>query len=181
MLTTSSSSLFERLQGIVTFKAPVYREVAHDANALQPAVIIVVVVTLLIGIINGLLGGALGFLGAIIVAVIGALIGWLVGSWLTAFVATRFFQGRTNTTEMLRILGHTYVFQIPVIIPLIGAIVALVLGVVATVLAIREAAGLDTQKAILTAIIVNVIIFVISLILGGAISGIFIAGSLMGG
>ncbi|BCX05335.1 MAG: hypothetical protein KatS3mg053_3273 [Candidatus Roseilinea sp.] len=178
---TSSASLIERLQGIVTFKAPVYREVAHDANALQPAAIIVIVVTLLVGVISGLLGSPLGFIGAILLSIFGALIGWLLGSWLTAFVASRFFQGQTNTTEMLRILGHTYIFQIPVIIPLVGSIIALVLGIVATVLAIREAAGLDTQKAILTAIIVNVIIFVLSLILGGVIAGLTVAGTFVGG
>ncbi|GIV85968.1 MAG: hypothetical protein KatS3mg052_2975 [Candidatus Roseilinea sp.] len=167
---TSSSSLFERLQGIVTFKAPVYREVAHDQNALLPAAIIVVVTTLLIGVVSGLLSGPLGFVGAIP----GALIGWLLGSWLAAFVASRLFRGQTNTTEMLRILGHTYVFQILVIIPFVGSIITLVLSIVATVLAIREAAGLDTQKAILTAIIASVITFVLSLILGGVIAGVFV-------
>lgn len=181
MTTSPSSSLTDRLIGIITFKAPVYREVAHDERALQPAAIIVVVVTLLVGVISGLLGGPLGLLGTIIIAIVAALVGWLIGSWLTAFVATKFFQGRTNTTEMLRILGHTYVFQIPSIIPAVGSLVTLVLSIVATVLAIREAAGLDTQKAILTAIIVNVIIFVVMLVFGGIVGGIMIAGSVMGG
>lgn len=178
---SSSSSLVERLIGIVTFKSPVYREIAHDSSALQPAAIIVVAVTLLIGVVSGLLGSSpFGLVGALVVAILGALLGWLLRSWLTAFVASRFFQGQTTTTEMLRILGHTYVLQIPTIIPVIGGFVALVLGIIATVIAIREAASLDTQKAILTAIIVNIIVFVLSLILGGTIGAAIIAGSLIG-
>lgn len=78
---------------------------------------------------------------------------------------------------MLRVLGHAYIFQLPVIIPFVGAIIALVLSVIANVLAIREAAGLDTQKAVLTAIIVNVILFVISTLLGGSV-GVLLAGGL---
>lgn len=177
-----SKSLVDRLMGIITFKAPVYREVAHDETALGPAAIIVAAVTLLVGIFSGLLGAAMGgLLGGIILAIISALLGWLLGSWLTAFVATRFFQGQTNTTEMLRILGHTYVFQIPSIIPFIGSLIALVLGIIATVLAIREAASLDTNKAILTAVIVNVIVFAIALAMGSAIAGAFVVGSMTGG
>ncbi len=172
---SSSASLVERLQGIVTFKAPVYREVAHDANALQPAAIIVVVATLVIGILNGLTSSPLGPVGGIALSILGALVFWLLGSWLAAFVASRLFQGQTNAMEMLRVLGHAYVLQLPVIIPFIGAIIALVLSVIANVLAIREAAGLDTQKAVLTAVIVNIILFVISTILGGGV-GILLGG-----
>jgi len=181
MTTSPSSSLIDRLIGIVTFKAPVYREVAHDEGALQPAAVIVLVVTLLIGVVNSVLGGAIGLVGAIVFALLGALIGWLIGSWLTALVANKLFQGQTNTTEMLRILGHTYVFQIPSIIPLIGPLVTLVLSIIGTVLAIREAASLDTQKSIFTAIVANVIIFVITLVLGGIVGGIFAAGVMMSG
>ncbi len=172
---SSSASLVERLQGIVTFKAPVYREVAHDANALQPAAIIVVVATLVIGILNGLTSSPLGPVGGIALSILGALVFWLLGSWLAAFVASRLFQGQTNAMEMLRVLGHAYVLQLPVIIPFIGAIIALVLSVIANVLAIREAAGLDTQKAVLTAIIVNIILFVISTILGVSV-GVLLGG-----
>jgi len=181
MTTSPSSSLINRLIGIITFKAPVYREVAHDASALQPAAIIVVAVTLIVGVVNGLLGGPIGLVGAIVFALLGALIGWLIGSWLTALVANKLFQGQTNTTEMLRVLGHTYVFQVPSIIPLIGSLVTLVLSIIGTVLAIREAASLDTQKSIFTAIIANVIIFVITLVLGGIVGGIFAAGVMMSG
>lgn len=53
-----SNSLVDRLMGIITFKAPVYREVAHDEAALGPAAIIVAAVTLLVGIFSGLLGAA---------------------------------------------------------------------------------------------------------------------------
>lgn len=180
MMQTTSSSLTDRLMGVVTFKAPVYKDIAHDPAALQPAAIIVVAVAVISAVVSGLLSGA-GIVFGLITAVLAVLLGWVVGSWLTAFVAKQFFQGQTNTGEMLRILGHTYIFQIVSIIPIIGGLIALVLNIIATIIAIREAASLDNTKALLTAIIVNVIVFVATLIIGGVIAGLFIAGAAVTG
>ena len=41
-----------RLIGIITFKPPVYREVAHDPAALTPAAIVVVVVTIVTALLS---------------------------------------------------------------------------------------------------------------------------------
>jgi hypothetical protein len=165
--------------GVATFKAPVYKEIAHDASATQPAALIVVVVALLIGVINGLLSQG-GILLAIVTVILGVLLGWLINSWLTAFVAKTFFKGDTSTSEMLRVQGHAYIFQILSIIPIIGSIAAAVLSIIANVLAIREASGLDTTKSILTAIIVGVIVFIVtSVIVGAVVAGSMISGAAM--
>ncbi|MCL4505866.1 MAG: YIP1 family protein [Chloroflexi bacterium] len=158
-----------RLTGIVTFKAPVYREVAEDTTATQSAALIVIVVAVIVGIVNGVLSRS--FIGTLLVVVITQLIGWGLGSWVLAFVAKQFFQGDTNTSEMLRVTGYTSVFRIIGVIPFLG-IVGAILQIVANIIGIREAAGFDTTKAILTAIISGIIVFIVTLIIGFILAAI---------
>ena len=176
MMQTGSSSLTDRLMGVATFKAPIYKDIAHDPGAMQPAAIIVAITAVISGVVGGLIGGR-GLVGSVILAILSALVGWVIGSWLTAFVAKTFFKGETNASEMMRVLGHTYIFNILGIIPVIGSLIGAILTVIANVLAIREASGLDTTKSILTAIIVGVIVFLVIAVL----AGIFAAGTMMTG
>ncbi len=48
-------SLIERLQGIVTFKPEIYREVAEDQDATMTAGLIIVIVSAVVGFMSGLL------------------------------------------------------------------------------------------------------------------------------
>lgn len=161
-------SLMDRLMGVVTLKAPVYREIAEDPAAMQPAVIIVVAISVISGLLGGLIGGNL--LPTLLSTVVSALLGWVIGGFLTSIIANA-VGGKTNPQEMLRITGHTQVFQILAFIPCLGTIAALVLGIIANVLAIREAAEVDNTKAIIVAVLVALAVFaiaaVISLVLGG--------------
>ena len=181
MNSSSSASLINRLQGIVMFKAPVYKEVAEDTTATNSALIVVI-----IGVVVNVIAGALyarerGIVAALLLAVLSAVVGWVIGSWLTAFVAKTFFKGDTNTGEMMRVLGHTYIFNVLAIIPVIGSLAASVLVIIGNVIGIREAAGFDTTKAILTAIIVGVIVFIIIAIITGIVAAAFIgAGAISG-
>ena len=59
------------------------------------------------------------------------------------------------------------------IIPFVGALAAAILAIIATVLAIRESAGFDTQKAVLTAIISGVILFVLGLVVASVVGSVF--------
>jgi hypothetical protein len=89
------STMVNRLIGIVTFKAPVYREVAHDPAALTPASVIVVISTVLIALLSGLLGtNPLGLAAIAASSVVTVLISWLLASALTAFIANKFFGGQ---------------------------------------------------------------------------------------
>jgi hypothetical protein len=163
-----------RLIGIITFKPPVYREVAHDPAALTPAAIVVVVVTVVTALLSGLLGtNPLGLAAIVATSLTTVLVSWLLASALTAFIANRLFRGQSSTAELLRIFGFTYAFQLLIIVPFAGAIAAAILSIIATVLAIRESAGFDTQKAIFTAIISGVILLVLNLVIASAIGGIF--------
>ncbi|MCL5999133.1 MAG: YIP1 family protein [Chloroflexi bacterium] len=177
----SSGSITDRLIGVVTFKTPVYREIADDTTATGSAALIVVVVAVVAGVISGLIDSSAygGILGNLIYKVLSALIVWALGSWLLAFVAKTFFQGKTDTSEMMRVTGYTYVFQILSAIPVLGFI-GWILQVVANVIAIREAAEFDTTKAILSAIIAYVIVFiVVGLILGAIFAAIFVGAAVM--
>ncbi len=156
-------SLVDRLKGVVMFKAPVYKAIAEDPNADQPALMIVIVSAVISALLNTVFGtGQGGLIGSLLLALLTVIVSWLFGSWLTAFVAKKFFNGDTNMAEMKRVLGHTYIFQI---VPVIGGILA----IIGNVIGIREAAGFDTTKAILTAIISGVIALVIAGVIFAAV------------
>jgi hypothetical protein len=169
MQAQAQQSMMNRLMGIITFKAPVYKEVAEDKSATTTALIIVVVVAVLTGLITGLIAGNLVF--NLVTAVVIQLVLWVVSSWVLAFVAKQFFKGDTDTGEMLRITGYTNIFRILGIIPVIGGIIGGILQAVANIIGVREAAGFDTTKALLTAIIA----WVIGLIIAAIITAIFTA------
>lgn len=166
----------ERILGVVTLKAPVYKEIAEDENATTTAAIIVFVMAIFGGVLGAI---ALSLLGAslptgtqagspILVAistVINTIIGWLIGSAVFGFVANA-LGGRTNTGEMLRVFGYTQIFQLLNIIPCLGSLAALVLSVIGAIIGIREAAGFSTGKAVLTGVIGLVILFIVNMIIG---------------
>ncbi len=159
-----ANTMMDRLMGILTLKAPVYKAVAEDLTATNTAGMIVVAVAIITGIVNGLLvssHGAGAIIGTLVTSIISTLVWWLIDSWLLAFVAKSFFQGTTNTGEMLRVTGYASIFQLAQIIPIIGGLIALVLGIIASIIGIREAASVDNTKAILIAIIAGVIAFII--------------------
>ena len=178
MQAQATGSLVSRLMGIITFKTPVYKEVAEDKTATSMAAIIVVVVAVLVGLISGLISSGRSLVYTLVYTVIVQLIGWAIGSWLLAFIAKQFFHGDTDTGEMLRVTGHTSIFQILGVIPFLG-IIGSILQAVANVIGIREAAGFDTTKAILTVVIEWVIILVISGIIGAILALVLIGTSMV--
>jgi hypothetical protein len=203
-LPGQKSSLMDRLVGVITLKAPVYREIADDNTATTQAAVIVVVAALIAGFFSGLVtldstGAVRATVGGAIVSsilrVIFALIGWAFAAWVLAFVARSFFQGRTTTFEMLRVTGFVQVFTLVSVVsvlalvtPVLGCLVGLIGFVVAIfqiigyVIGVREAAEFSTTNAIITAIIAAIVQFVIVIIIGGAIATAIIAGlALTGG
>lgn len=172
-----SPTLMQRIMGVITLKAPVYKNIAADPAATPQARNVVIIVAILAAIFSGAAQVIFGLplLSAILSAVIGllsVLIGWFIGAWALAFVAKTFFKANTETANMLRVTGFTSVFQIVTyvlgLIPCVGALAALVgsiLQIIGNIIGVREASGLDTTKAILTAIIAGVVVFVIAAIL----------------
>lgn len=169
-----------RLLGVITLKAPVYKEIAEDQNATTTAAIIVVVMAIFGGILAALAMSLVGAglpadapagspTGMAISTIINTIISWLIGSTVFAFVANA-LGGRTNIGEMLRVFGYTQIFQVLNIIPCLGTIAALVLSVIGAIIGIREASGFSTGKAVLTGIIGLVILFIISMVVGSILS-----------
>jgi hypothetical protein len=176
--------MLERIMGIVTLKPPTYKAVAEDQSLTQEAMLIVIVVAILNGLVGGMAaqmaaGGTVvsGLLRAV-VAIIFGLITWYVSAFLLAAVA-KAFGGKTDTNEMLRVTGYVYVFNLVGLLALLGFIapallcltgivglVALVLSFIGYVIGIREAAEFSTGNAVVTALIVAVVGFVINLIAG---------------
>ncbi|HEY6042531.1 MAG TPA: YIP1 family protein [Anaerolineae bacterium] len=174
--------MMNRIMGVLTLKAPTYREIADDKNATMTAGIIVVVMALLSAILTFLFTGAIGAavgqpsaaspLRSAIQTILSVIIGWFVGSWVFAFVSKTFFGGKTNTGEMLRVFGYAQVFSILNIVPVCGSIAALVLSVIAAVIGIREASEFDTTKAILTGLVGLVIIWIVTAIIAFALAAV---------
>lgn len=173
--------MLDRILGVVTLKAPVYREIADDKNATGQAAIIVIVFAVLGAVLGAIVTAAIGAslsgatgvpvpptspVATFIRTIITAIIGWLVGSWVFAFVSTTFFGGKTATDEMMRVFGFTQVFQILSFIPCIGAIAALVLSVIGAIIGIREASEFDTTKAILTGVVGFIALLIVYAIIG---------------
>lgn len=200
--------MLNRIMGVITLKAPVYREIAEDKSATTTAAIIVVVMALIAGFFSGLvqLDGTTGassitIVGAIvgaILAVIFGLIGWVLSAWVLAFVAKTFFGGKTDTGEMMRVTGFVEAFSIVSVLNILKIVppLACVAGLVAFVVAIlrligyvigvREAAEFSTGNAVITAIIAAIVNFIIVVVIGGGITLALLimlgaAGAMMGG
>jgi hypothetical protein len=175
--------MVERLQGILTFKAPVYREVAEDTSATTTAAVILVVVNAIVGFVNGLafaigqgvepVGTIVGAILWVVFQIFAALVGWVIFSYLSSIVAKSLFEGKTDPGEMLRVFGFANIFSIIGIIPCLG-LIAPILAIVATVIGIREAGEFSTGKAIGTAVIAGIaamIAYIIIMIIPAFIFG----------
>ena len=180
----------DRIMGVITLKAPIYRQIADDQTATNQAAIIVVLAMIVRGFFSGLLkvsaDGALGvsvvgaIIGAIIILILG-LLGWAVAAWVLQFVAG-LFGGKTNTGEMMRVTGYVQVFSLvavlnilalisPVLLCVVGLIgfVVLILSIIGYIIGVREAAEFSTGNAVITAIIAAIVNFVIVGVIGGAV------------
>jgi hypothetical protein len=168
--------VLNRTVGVVTLRAPTFREIADDRTATGQAAFVVIVVSLIVGFVAGYLEASAGGVGIVQTAIVGALnqllaalIAWAFGAWLTAFVAKVIFHGRTNTLEMLRLLGFTWIFRIVGIIPVVGLPIGVVLSIIGNTIGIQTVAGLDSSRAILTSLVSGVVIGII--IVGGMMAG----------
>lgn len=173
----------DRIVGVLTLKAPTYRQIADDPNATTPAGIIVVLASLVSGFFAGLVSfdtttntSSANFTSAIVVAivtVIFGLIGWFISAWVLAFVA-KWFGGKTNTQEMLRVTGFVNLFTfvgvlnvLALITPALGCVtgligfVAAILRLIGFVIGVREAGEFSTGNAVITAIVAAIVNFII--------------------
>ena len=175
------ATMVDRMKRAVMLDATLYAEVEENANLNKEALLIVVMVSVAGGLgalIGGLIGGEIGgaLLSALVTVVMGV-VNYYIWAYVTYFVGTRFFGGTADPGEMLRVLGYAHTPQLLSLlsfIPCVGPIIslaAMVLSLIATVIALREALDFDTGKAIITGVIGWVIIVVITMIVGTVFLG----------
>ena len=173
-----------RTMGVLLLKAPAYKEIAEDPKASATATVIIFLALLVSGFVEGFVtidqatvAASANFIGGIIGAIVElvfGLIAWFVSAWITASVARWFFQGHTDTGEMLRVSGYTKLFSffsvlslVALVSPMLVCVVAPIMmlvsifAVIGNVLGIREAAEFSTGKAIITGLIAGAIRFLI--------------------
>jgi len=176
----NTSKMMERIVGVVTLKADVYKAIAEDPAATTEAWIIFIVVTAVTAFIGGI---GSNVIWPVIVGLIVGAISLFATAWVLAWVAGK-FGGKTNMAEMLRVTGYTSVFGIIGVLNILGVIspvllclttpiqlLVLVLRIIGFVIGVREAAEFTTTNAIITAVIAAIVWFVIAGLIGGAIVG----------
>ncbi len=167
--------MIERILRAIRLDWTVFREIAEDQKAMTEAMIIVAVVTFMSAVGTGIASRSFG---SFIVSWLSAiLIGWIGWAVLTYLVGTLLFQGKSDLSEMLRVLGYANAPNLLgffSFIPCVGWILALaggILSLIAGVLAIREAMEFETSHAIVTVLISWVISFGITAIITATIGG----------
>ncbi|MDE3089042.1 MAG: YIP1 family protein [Chloroflexota bacterium] len=195
--------MLDRIMGVITLKAPVYRQIADDKTATMQAAMVLVIATLISGFFGGLVDKQfqISITGAVLGAIFGvilALIGWVISSWVLQFVA-KMLGGKTDLGEMLRVTGFVEVFSIvgvlniltlagtalSCVVGLIGLVVA-VLKLIGYLIGVREAAEFSTTNAIITAVIAAIVNFIIVVVIGGVVvlsvvGALGLAGAVTGG
>jgi hypothetical protein len=186
--------LMDRVIGAFTFRREVYSEVEKDTSFTQTAWLIVAVVALLSS-----LGGGAGLLresffswllGGIVGAVF-AVVGFGLAAFVMAWLGRTMFNAEVTFDEIVRTLGLAYVWTAvgvlgifgalsPALVCLIGPLqfVGFILGLVASLFALKEALDLEWMQVIITVVIGWIVIVVINVIAGSilAVLGLAAAG-----
>jgi hypothetical protein len=138
--------------------ADLYEEVEHDSQYLPEAALIVVATSLLAGF-GGWISGS--FVAGFISLALTGLLGWFVWSGVTLIVGTRIFGGTANYGEMLRVLGYANAPFALAIVPWVGLLVGSLWALVASIVALRQGLDFTLGKAIGTAIVGWIVLFIV--------------------
>jgi len=168
------AAMINRVVRAAMLDVDLYEEVEADTTLTQEALMVVILVSIASGVggfLAGVIGGDIGaaVLGLILGVVMGVL-GYYIWAYVTYFVGTNLFEGTADVGEMLRTLGYASgprVLGVLAFIPCLGPLAALVgalWALVTGVVAVRQALDFDTGKAILTVIIGWVIVFIITVV-----------------
>lgn len=161
------NGVVHRAIGAAMLRVDVYEEVEADTTATGQAATVVLAVALATALASYDAGTR-----AIIGAIISAFLNWGIFAAMTMFIGTRVFGGTADWGELLRTLGFAQapgVLIVLRVLPLLGPLVALVVGIwtlVAAIIAIRQALDFNTSRAIMTAISAVIVIVVVSMVIG---------------
>ena len=173
--------LLDRMMRAARLDSNLYEEVEADLNATSQAATVVGIVALCsafggavrFGTSTGASAAVLAFIGGLVMA----FVGWIAWSYITYWIGTSLFKGQATPGELLRTIGFAQtpgVLNILQFIPIVGGVVALVVFVwtiIAGVIALRQALDISTGKAIITAIIGFIPMFILYCLVGLIIGG----------
>jgi hypothetical protein len=171
--------LTDRIIGAFTFKKGTYAEVEKDTSFTQTAWIIVVVVSFL----SQLGSRASAHIGhwviGTIVGTIFAVVGFALAAFVIAWVGRSLFKADVTFEELVRTLGLAYVWNVIGVLGVLSALsgvlscllapalfVGAILGLIAWLVAAKEALDLEWAQTIVTVIIGWVVLLVMLLIAG---------------
>lgn len=135
-----------------------YEEVEADTNQTTNAMIVVLIAAVATAI-GSAWGGGANVAALVVGGLIGPLVGWVIGTGCIYFIGTRLFGGTATWGEVMRTMGFAQapgVLNIFRFVPGLGALIgfiAAIWGIVAAVIAIRQALDVSTGKAIVAGII----------------------------
>lgn len=160
-----------------------YEEVEADQSATSQAAMVVLAVAVA-GAVGASGSGSNGMLGA----VLSAFVGWLVWAGVTNLVGTRLLGGTADWGELLRTLGFAQapgVLMVLGILPLLGFFVGLGVWVwmlLTGLVAIRQALDFSTGKALVTAVVSSLVVFLASVVIATVLGvGVGVTSALTGG
>jgi hypothetical protein len=175
--TPVASHLFDRMIRAARLDATLYEEVENDEAATTQALIVVSLSSICSGVgtaINqavlgeGFRGIGIGLLGGIFTA----LLVWFAWSLITYFIGTYVFGGSASFGELLRTIGFSDspgVLLIFSFIPILGGLISFAVwiwGLIAMVVAVRQALDFSTGKAVLTCIVGWIAAIILLVVLG---------------
>jgi hypothetical protein len=188
----NTENLLPRMMRAALLDTAFYNEVEADTS-LNGQALLVVILAAVAGGLGSLLGGLIGgrpgpAVTGLVVALVMTLLGYYLWAYLTLLIGTRLFGGTADLGEMLRVIGYANapnVLGFFSFIPFLGGLIALLgslWALVAGIIAVREALDFDTGKALLTVVIGWLVVFILSVFIGGilGVAGMGM-GALMGG
>jgi hypothetical protein len=159
--------IIERLGRLVRRDVTVLSEIRYDQKANAEAGLIVVVVALIAALSAAFHSGS--FLGTLAFRfVAGVLLNWGLWSYITVFILANFFGIDAEFWQMARLIGYANIpmaLAILAIFGCLGTLIASLAWVVALVMAffiVREAFELSTERAIVTAVIGWLAVFLVT-------------------
>ena len=185
--------MLERIIGILKLDVNTYEEIEHDKGATTQAAIIVAIVALLTAIsaamqasaasstlesfggmeglegLSGLAAASASPVAAFINTLLSAFVGWVVWAATTTFIGTRFFGGKADMGEMLRVLGFARIPAVLGVIPCIGWLVGGIWSLVCGFIAVRQGLDLDNTKAAITIVLSFIVVVIVSAVIGGVV------------
>ncbi len=160
--------MLQRIIGVLKLDVNTYEEIEADTSATSQAAMVVAIVAIVGGLIGGGISAALGgsFIGSFLSTLLTAFLGWFVWSFVTYFVGTTLFGGKADMGQMLRVLGFAQAPGLLAIIPVCGSFVGWIWTLACTFIAIRQGLDLDNGKALATAVVAFIAVFIVSALIG---------------